>query len=1047
MENKFLVYKSSAGSGKTTTLVKEYLKICLKNPGDFRHVLAITFTNKAANEMKSKIISSLEDFSKGRLNHPLSMEISREIGLTPSQIIFRAENLLSLIIHHYDEFSVSTIDSFVHQIVRTFAADLHLPQSFEVVIDNDDLVPFIREDIYGKLGKDAAFTNILSQFVLSKVEDEQTYNLDAVLTDFIKKQLGEEGFTEANELSAWQAKDFLVLIKKLKDNIGSIKAQIRDFAKASIDLIESQELRVDDFYRKKSGVMAYLERLLEWPAELAKLYPNSYVQKARDENLWYTNITDSSIKTRIDSISASLRDNLLEIDKQLELYAIRVLVYRNIYQVALIREIRALFRAFTEKTGAVHISEFNKRIHEEIAAQPVPFIYERIGRRYKHFLIDEFQDTSVLQWNNLLPLIEESLANGHFNMLVGDAKQAIYRFRNGEVELFTHLPKLFNQEDTIENRVREQALVRNYQEKKLAVNYRSREEIIAFNNAFFDEAAQTLPALFKDIYAGHVQLVPENKKEGGNVTIDWVEAENAAEYGEVRQEKVLEWVKELAARQYPLQDICVLTRTNRSAADLAAFLLNHGYPVVSPESLKLTVSVEVNMVVAFLKCLLEPDNKLYLLELITHFHKLYGVEEDLHALYSRMLGEPEPLAWFLHHFDISFSSLQVLRTRTPIEIAIEAISRLVRSKEPNIFLQYFLDFVFEKQAVYKGSLSEFLKLWEEKKEGLNIKMSEGLNAIQVMTAHKAKGLKFGVVIAELSNISKKLTRKYFWSEVSMDEMKGLPKALFTMGKELEYIGMESEYDYESAKTDLDFVNLVYVAFTRAVDALFVVGGLIKGKPDIFSKLLMNFFGSKGLWKEEERHYTFGGFPAMVDASTSEGVEAVDLNEQDTAPWYEHLLVSPVDEVYWEAMNSKASRTFGKIIHAILAQVKWPEEMEQRVDAFFYAGVLDDTEAQKLKDLLHKTLSHPEIAPYFEKGLVIKSETELFDKEQGSYLRPDRVVIDGNKLTIIDYKTGESKPSHKKQLYTYAAVYARMGYQHIEKKLIYLYPDIKVVNVS
>ncbi len=402
MNEHFVVYKSSAGSGKTTTLVKEYLKLTLKNPGSFRHILAITFTNKAANEMKSRILESLKDISSGNLSKSNYPEIMEEAGLSMEQMTFRAGQLLSLIIHNYDEFAVSTIDSFVHRIVRTFAADLKLPHGFEVIIDTADLIPFIVEDIYDKLGHDNAFTEILLRFVMSQVEQEKSYDLTKDLSAFIKKQLGEEQASVPDSLSP---ADFLQNIQRLRKSVFSARAAIQKQARQSLEVIKEAGLLVNDFFYGKNGVGGYFKRLSEWPLALKSLLPNSYVVKAIEQDVWYSATTKSDIKIRIDGISPKLKSSLEAIRKNISFYAIRQLVYNNIYEMALIGEIRQLFGSFTERTRKVHISEFNKRIHREIAGQPVPFIYERLGRRYRYFLIDEFQDTSLLQWNNLLPLL------------------------------------------------------------------------------------------------------------------------------------------------------------------------------------------------------------------------------------------------------------------------------------------------------------------------------------------------------------------------------------------------------------------------------------------------------------------------------------------------------------------------------------------------------------------------------------------------------------------------------------------------------------------
>ena len=1044
MNRNFLVYKSSAGSGKTTTLVKEYLKICLKNPGAFRHVLAITFTNKAANEMKSKILSSLKDFSRGALSHPLSKEISSETGLDPKQLQRNASRLLSLIIHYYDEFSVSTIDSFVHQIVRTFATDLHLPQAFEVIIDKDDLVPFILDDLYNKMGKEGALTQILIRFVLSQVEDEKTYQLDHFLSGFIEKQLDEEGYTEAKVLQKINPADFLNIIEQLRKGISQSKKRVQQQAEEALMLIREAHLEFTDFFHGKLGVAGYFEKLRGWRYKIKELFPNSYVNKAIDEDLWYSKGKPQPVKDQIDTLAPVLRKHLITIIDELKSYAAYVLVYRNIYQAALIREIRQLLDQFTLKTGAVHISEFNKRIFEEISDQPIPFIYERIGRRYRHFLIDEFQDTSVLQWNNLLPLVEESLAGGHFNMIVGDAKQAIYRFRNGEVELFTHLPKLYGHKDTPENRIRQQAIENNYIEKRLKVNYRSRERIIDFNNRFFEQASQSLDDHFRGVYKDHFQETPRQIKTEGLVQIDFIHSTGKTEYSEQKKQKIVTWVSHLQEKGYPLREICVLTRTNEAGAEIAAHLLGKGFPVVSSDSLKLNISVEVRLVVGLLRCLLEPGNQLYQLEFLSRYHEFHQLDKNINDLFTEFIHTDKALARFFRHYEPDFPNLETLQTRTVFEISEEIIRHLVRPKQPNIFLQYFLDFVFDKQVVYEGSLAGFLKLWDEKKDKLNILMPEGLDAIQVMTAHKAKGLKFGVVIVDLAKDNKPNTRNFFWDQVPEVQVKELPIALLRMNADLEFIGKKQVLDYETAKTKLDFLNLIYVAFTRPVDGLYVLGNIKNDKPDLFSAYLKDFLVSQKLWNNNQESYCFGRFPDHYQPEKTESTDAITLTEYPTVAWYKHLVVAPEEDIYWEAIGQQSSRTYGNIIHHILSKIDWAGQAEQKIAAMHNAGILDVDETKKVQQLLDNFFANRDIAPYFQKGILIKKETELYNRQKGHFVRPDRVVLINEKLCIIDYKTGEAHKSHQQQLDQYAEIYARLGYQSIEKVLIYLSPQIHVL---
>ena len=1054
MNQRFVVYKSSAGSGKTTTLVKEYLKLTLKNPGSFRNILAITFTNKAANEMKAKILESLEEITTGHLNKSNYPDIMAETGLSAEQITLRAKQLLLLIIHNYDEFAVSTIDSFVHRIVRTFATDLRLPQGFEVIIDNDDLIPFIVEDIYDKLGHDSAFTEILIRFVMSQVEDEKSYDLTKNLSEFIKKQLGEEGAQHISGLKNVSPANFLQNIEKLGKAVYSTKNAIQKQALKSLTLIENKGIAINDFSHGKNGVGAYLKKLSEGRITLKDLSPNSYVIKAMEDNVWYAASKSNDVKSRIDGIIPQLKESLEVIREKISFYAIRRLVYNNIYEMALIGEIGQLFESFTERTRKVHISEFNKRIHNEIAGQPVPFIYERLGRRYRYFLIDEFQDTSVLQWDNLLPLVEESLANGWFNMVVGDAKQAIYRFRNGEVELFTHLPHLYGLEESQENILREQILIQNYVEKNLKINYRSREEIIRFNNDFFSFAGQHLTGGFHEVYLDVKQQIPKKKKQGGFVSMDFIPAENSADFKVKRLAKIREIVKDIIGKNYPLKDICILTLDNKSASEIAAHLLQHNIPVVSSESMLLTASPKVRLVVAFMKLLTEPDNKLFFAEFLTNLLWIHGTGNEFHTLYRKAMVQPDALKYVLDRFGLVLPSPEITRTHSVYEIAAEVIRKLTNTNTPDIFLQFFLDFIFEKEMTYNGSLPAFIELWEEKKGKESIILPKGLNAVQVMTAHKAKGLKFGVVIADLHAMQNRLTHAQYWEELKLPEMENISSVLLTINqKELKVAGREPIYEHERAKTDLDFLNKIYVAFTRAVDGLFLTGSIMQNNSkDYFSGYLVNFLSDKGLWDKEKLHFEWGAFPdTSVQKPASNTEETITLSRDFSTPWYEYIDIAPVEEVYWEALGQNTQRTFGKLLHAILSKIKHTEDAAQQVDACRYSGLLDAEETARIKDLVAKVLAHPELSRFYAKDAIIKTETDIYDAQTGQFLRPDRVVFLENTLTILDYKTGvrdvKTENKYRKQVEGYADVYSRLGYQDIKKKLIYIHKEgVEVVSI-
>lgn len=441
----FSVYKSSAGSGKTYTLVREYLKIILLSPKDFRRVLAITFTNKAANEMKHRILSSLTDIADFE-NKPervavkfMLPELIKETNLNKNDIALNAKKCLQLILHNYSDFGVSTIDSFVHKIIKTFAHDMHLPLNFEVEMDTDEMITKVVDILISNVGTDKALTDVLVNFTRLKTEGDKSWHIERDLAGISKELLTDEGQVHIDRLKELSLSDFAEIRKKLESSVHVFESKISDLGKKAFDLILGKSLDATAFYQGTRGIFNYFKNLAI--RKFDKLEPNNYVKKTMEEDKWTSGKASASDFAAIDSIKAELIAKFREIEVLLEKeypdYLVRNEVLKNLYPLALLNEIEKVLEEYKEDNEIVHISEFNKRIAEIVLKEPVPFIYERMGERYKHFMLDEFQDTSVLQWLNILPLLENSLAEDNFNMLVGDGKQAIYRWRGGEVEQFS----------------------------------------------------------------------------------------------------------------------------------------------------------------------------------------------------------------------------------------------------------------------------------------------------------------------------------------------------------------------------------------------------------------------------------------------------------------------------------------------------------------------------------------------------------------------------------------------------------------------------------
>jgi len=529
----FIVYKSSAGSGKTYTLVREYIALALQDPGYFRHILAITFTNKAANEMKQRIMTSLLHLSEPLIYKDTSAvchmmaDLSDKTGDTPDEISSKAGLLLRAILHEYDDFAVRTIDSFVTRIIRTFAHDLHLPVDFEIEMDKDVLLDEAVHNLVGKAGIDKEITKILVEYSESKAEDEKSWQIENDLKSAGSHLFSEEGYTQTNRLKEITPSAILSIIRRIKQFRETFEQSLSAPAKKAVLLIAQNRIPLDSFYYGKNGIGSFFSKLAGGTPGL----PNSYVLTTISQEIWYAPKLPQDRKLAIDSIKHQLLAHYRECEDVLTdypTYCLFGLINRYIYQLGVMSEIEKELDLIRKDHRVLHISEFNKRITDLILKEPVPFIYERTGEKYSNYLIDEFQDTSELQWKNLLPLVSNSLASGHFNLVVGDGKQAIYRFRNGKVEQFMLLPGLPQSYDRAVFGDAEKAMGNNYREELLSVNYRSLPAIIEFNNDFFSFVSSGLDDSLRPIYRDHEQK-PLAGKEGGLVSLDFLEYGTASE--------------------------------------------------------------------------------------------------------------------------------------------------------------------------------------------------------------------------------------------------------------------------------------------------------------------------------------------------------------------------------------------------------------------------------------------------------------------------------------------------------------------------------------
>ena len=1032
----FQVYNASAGSGKTFTLVKEYLKILLKSEDVFRFqkILAITFTNKAASEMKARVLENLQDFSEGKEND-LFQIIINEITIDTPEIQERSKKILAAILQNYSAFSITTIDSFTYKIIKSFAYDLGLSLNFEVEMDAVSLLNQAVDVLISKIGTDTDITKLLIDFSLEKTDDDTSWDISRELNEFSKILLNEDDTKHFRKLSDRKIEDFTGLKTKLSKHQQEIKEQFIAIGDAGLKTIETRQLESKDFYR--SMLPNHFIALSENSSK-AKFFEESKLRERIEENNFYTKSKSEDIKTSIEEILPELLSLYSESEQLYQQFLMNKLALKSIIPLAVLNHINLELTEIKEENNLRLNAEFNQLISDTIKDQPAPFIYERIGQRFMHYFIDEMQDTSELQWQNLIPLIDNALAQENSNLLlVGDGKQAIYRWRGGKAEQFISLGSNVKNPFHIPKET-----------KTLEKNFRSYSEVINFNNSFFQHTANFLQnENYKQLFIdGNTQL--ENTKKGGFVSLSFLEKEADKEVELLKYpKKVLDKINELKY-DFSLNEICVLVRKKKDGIAVANYLSENGIAIISSETLLLQKSAKVNFIVNVLQIIQHPKDKETLLEVLYFLHNHLTLKIGKHLFISEIIHQSnEAVFQHLKNYDISFELFNFYPL--PFYEKVEEIIRcfkLINSSDA--YVQFFLDVVLEQQRKGTG-IQEFLDFWEEKKLNLSIVAPESGNAVQVMTIHKSKGLEFPIVIFPYDlDIYRQINPKVWLDELS-EGFKDFKELLLPFGKDLKYLnnrGLEI-YQEQREELELDSFNLLYVALTRAVEQLHIItekkiSSKATENTNFYSGVFINYLKDKNLWKDEQLDYSFGG---SVRKSKRQEIKSPAEIQQKfvSTPWQDHhIYMLASASKLWGTTQGKAIE-FGNLIHEMMAKVNTKEDVGRVVNAYLQNGIITTEESTIIYNDIHKIVNHSELHNYFSENVTIFNEREIVDIDN-QIMIPDRLVFNQkNEVTIIDYKTGKPSKSYHQQLLRYERVLKSMNFKVEKKLLIYINEEILV----
>ena len=1054
----FAVYKSSAGSGKTFTLVKEYLRLILAEPNNFRHILAITFTNKAANEMKDRVLDGLRQLAGGADERSKSVKdnllpaLVKETNLTEEEIQRNAGEALTLILHDYSDFNISTIDSFSHRIIRTFAHDFGLPVNFNVEIDSDELLTTAVDLLIDKAGDDIGLTNLLVRFIENRMDDEQDWNIERILLDFARILLDEEGIEHLGKLKDLQMTDFSGIAGALKKRTISFEQNIIALARKASAMIISATIPASAFYQGRSGISRYFDKLSN--GDIDSIEPNSYVKKTIEEDRWTSGSADPAERSAINNLIPDLTEIYNEISRTYEagknLYHLSIAVLKTLYPMAVLNEIGLLIDGFKKQNNILHISEFNRRISRFILNEPVPFIYERLGEKFNHILIDEFQDTSVLQWHNLLPLVGNALSAGSFNLVVGDGKQAIYRWRNGDVKQFAELPAIPGSAMNRSIHESEKILKDHFKKESLDTNFRSKKEIVEFNNAFFSKLMTLLTPSNQLVY-DNLNQKPKPGADGGYIRIEFAGHDlKGSKLRETIASRILETIKEQESAGFRKQDIAILCRRNKEGSEIARYLLGKDIDVISAESLMLMNSPEVNFLVGFLNLLYGSNNVILLAELVSYlFGKGKLKASGLHELLSGIPDKPGKN--FIFRI-LKENDLIIYPGRLRTMPVYDTIEQLVRVFYPEAkadpYLQFFLDTVQKYSRKHSTSAVDFLEWWDEQKDSFSIIMPDGMNAVRIMSMHKAKGLQFPVVILPFFTEKKMLTRKFLWVDLPKTEFHGLPAAMLGSSGSIEKTEFGERAAEEKDKTLLDTINLLYVAMTRPEERLFVFSPAPPGKtenPETVPAFFAHYLKGSGHWSEEQETYEFGEATAYKPKTNGKTIAKRLLTTMISSDWREKVLIRASAPDAWNITDPQESSRWGNLVHTGLSRILKAGDEEKVLLKMTDEGMIDSKQMDQLLKKIRDLLADPLIHPWFLPDNKIKVETAIL-RNDGHVYRPDRVILHEDEAIVLDFKTGKPKKEQEKQINLYGKLLNDMGYNQVKKYLVFIEPEIKIVEI-
>ena len=1063
MVKSLTVYKASAGSGKTFTLATEYIKLLVKNPASYRNILAVTFTNKATEEMKMRILSQLYGiWHQLPDSENYAQKIIRETGFTPEVVSQRAGEALHLLLHNYNYFRVETIDSFFQSVLRNLARELDLTANLRIGLNDTQ----VEEQAVDQLIDSLTHTDVMLQWLLSyimeKIGNDRSWNIIGQVKQFgrtifrdyykehsaaLKQKIDEQGFVEA-------------YTQQLRQIRKDAQEHMMEIAETFFDTLDAEGLTVDDFPYGKNGVAGTFLKLRSGQMDESVVGKRA-LDCIGDPTNWY-----AKKHPRADEIHAIAEESLMQIlryavderPRQYRLYQSADLTLRHLSQLRLLSSIEQRVRLLNEESNRFLLSDTQQLLHALISDSDSPFIFEKIGTQLEHVMIDEFQDTSTVQWQNFKVLLQECMSHeGSENLIVGDVKQSIYRWRSGDWRLLNAIDREFPHADEMVGI------------KPLETNYRSSRNVIEFNNAFFQEAArQEYERLSEENPEGARQLqhayddvaqkVPDHRQPTGQVSIRLLPNDD---YQEHTMSLLTDTVQQLRQQGVALSDIAILVRTNKYIPLIADYFAANmpDVRIVSDEAFRLDASISVCLLVQALHLLTHPNDLLAKATLAKLYHRAVLSDETPE---NELLIQDRPLDDLLPE---SFTQHTTELLQMPLYELVErlfAIFQLHRLNEQSAYICAFYDQLNKFTQDNFTDIDAFVREWEETISSKTIQ-SEDSDGVRILSIHKSKGLEYGHVLIPFCDWRLEMP-DLLWCEPPVEPFNALPIAPIDYSeKQMRGTIYEPYYLDEHLQNTVDNLNLLYVAFTRAIDSLFVIGqrGSKSNRSALLESVLSNLqlAGCTISGEDDEQTtlaFDYGSFP--------QNIRNIRKIQKTANAFLQPVTPLPITmesfDVKTEFRQSNRSRDFiegndeeqelsyikiGSVLHELFSTIRTTADIPTALQQLQADGILYDDEVtrEKLTTMIRKRLEDPRVRAWFTDGWQLFNECSILRLDECGELverRPDRVITNGTETHVIDFKFGRPHPEYHDQVSEYMQLLRQMQMPNVKGWLWYVYSN-------